>query len=255
MDWNEYYTTIITEIDSLLNDRIDGCVNPFFRGVSSKSFELLPTLFRDRKYPDLLSQKLEMSMFSDFESQSAIFHSNQPRNSWETLYEMRHHGIRTRLLDWSGSFAIALYFALRHYKTGNTPAVWILNPIKLNEKSVDRKRIIGIDPAQDFDYRKLFVNCTVPPFKNPVAILPMKSHPRLVAQNSFFTVHGTNTSPLNEIYSGDVVKRFDIPPEIIPEARKFLHLTNMNEYSLFPDLDGLGRKMNKYYFDEWETSR
>jgi len=230
-------------------------LNPFFRGVSSKSFDLLPTLFRNRQYADSKLKKLEMSMFLEFESQSAIFHSNQSRNSWEILYEMRHHGIRTRLLDWSGSFAIALYFALRHHKAGKTPSIWILNSMKLNEKSVDRRRIIGIDPEQDFDYRKMFVNFSVAPFEKPVAIYPLKSHPRLIAQNSFFTVHGTNLNPLDEICSDDVVKQFDIPPEIIPDARKFLHLTNMNEYSLFPDLDGLGRKMNKYYFGNWETFR
>ena len=146
-------------------------------------------------------------------------------------------------------------FALPHYKGEKTPTVWILNPMKLNEKSVDRNKIIGIDPEQDFDYRKLFVNFTVALFENPVAIYLLKSPPRLIAQNRFFKVHGTNPSPLDKIYSGDVVKKFDISPESIPDARLFLHLTNMNEYSLFPDLDGLGRKMNKNYFGDWETFR
>jgi hypothetical protein len=247
MSWVDFYTEIIEEIDRLFKDTDNGCKMPFFRGVSNNTYKLVPTLFRNLDDPQSL-KNLEMTVFVDFESQSAFFHSALSRNSWEVLYEMRHHWIPTRLIDWTGSFAIALYFALRDYKEGNTPSVWILNAVKLNEKSIKRKRIISIDPEQAFDYKKMFVTFNEIPFENPIAIYPVKSHPRLIAQSGFFTVHGTNLSPLNEIYGDDVIKRFDIPMDIIPDAKKFLKLTNMNEFSLFPDLDGLGRKINEIYF-------
>ena len=105
-------------------------------------------------------------------------------------------------------------------------------------------------PEQSLDYEKMFITNKITAFKNPIAISPVKSHPRVIAQNSFFTVHGNNLKPLDEIYGRDVIKRFDIPYDVIPDAKKFLKLSNMDEFSVFPDLDGLGRKMNKIYFSE-----
>lgn len=249
MSWDLFYNKIIEEIDRLQNDKVSGCADPFFRGLSNNSNKLLPTLFRNMNEPINLHhlRNLEMTVFNTFESNSAMFHSNYPRESWETLYEMRHHNIPTRLLDWTGNFAIALYFALRNCNESNTPCVWILNPVTLNEKSVNRARILCMEPGSAFDYKKMFITDNTG-FVNPIAIYPVKSHPRLLAQNSYFTVHGTNLKPLDEIYGNDVLKRYDIPRDIISEAKKFLKLSNMNEFSLFPDLDGLGRKINETFF-------
>ena len=225
---------------------------PFFRGLSSKSHGLLPTLFRGLNFPRDLeySKKQEMTVFYDFVSNSSNFHSNYVKGSWEVLYEMQHHGIPTRLLDWSGSFAVALFFALRNYDDDKSPCVWILNPIMLNKKSEGKARIISIEDGQVLDYKKMFITREYRTFKNPIAILPVKSHPRITAQNSFFTVHGSNLNPLDTIYSTDVIKQIEVPKDVIPDAKKFLKMANVNEFSLFPDLDGLGRRIKDIYFSD-----
>ncbi len=254
MSWADLYSEIIEEIDRLFNDKTNGCHTPFFRGLSNNSHTLLPTLFRDIDISHDLdySKNREMTVFYDFETNSAILHSNCLKESWEVLYEMRHHEIPTRLLDWTGSFTVALYFALRKHDEVNTPCVWMLNPVRLNIKSVDKPRIISIEQGQSLDYKKMFVTLELEKkvFKNPIAINPVKRHPRVIAQNSYFTVHGSNLNPLEKIYSTDVVKRFDIPKDIIPDAKKFLKLANMNEFSLFPDFDGLGRRIKEIYFSK-----
>ena len=53
--------------------------------------------------------------------------------SWLTL--MQHYGLPTRLLDWSESPLVALYFALSSDEDAKADAaVWVLNPMKLNKK-------------------------------------------------------------------------------------------------------------------------
>jgi hypothetical protein len=260
MSWTDFYSEIMGEIDRLAGDKVNGCNEPLFRGLSKKSHKLLPSLFRDidatRDVDN--SWKREVTVFSNVISNFPIFHPNSSRNSWEMLSEMQHHGIPTRLLDWSGSFIVALYFALRKFDKQNTPCVWMLNPLKLNRESIKKSQVISVYSDSKFDYYKMFIikkDESQPDrksitFEKPVAIFPIRSHPRIVAQNSFFTLHGTILKPMDEIYSTDVVKRFDIPSDIIPDAKKLFKMINMNEFSLYPDLDGLGRHIKDKYFSE-----
>lgn len=231
MSWMDFYSEISKEIDHLANDKANKCHEPLFRGLSNNSYKLLPFLFRDIDITkdSNFSYQREVTVFSNVASHSPIFNPNSSKSSWEVISEMQHHGIPTRLLDWTGSFIIALYFALRKCDEEHTPCIWMLNPVKLNKESIGKTHIISVYSESDFDYFKMFITkkTEVKPPEMPIAIYPIRSHPRILAQNSFFTLHGTNLKPLDEIYSTDVIKRFDIPKDIIPDAKKLLKLINM----------------------------
>src|SRR5262245_10335665 len=53
------------------------------------------------------------------------------------MFLAQHVGLPTRLLDWSASALVGLYFALLR----ENPVVWMLDPIKLNQQSVERASI------------------------------------------------------------------------------------------------------------------
>jgi hypothetical protein len=158
---------------------------------------------------------------------------------------MRHHGVPTRLLDWTESLAVAIYFALSG--SVNKPCIWLLNPYKLNNKSLNELWVLNLELEDKLHYDKAFIrNETNWPYELPVAIDSLWRNLRLNAQRGFFTLHGTNPRPLNK-QAPTRVKRVMIPQEAIDDCRQFLKESGVNEFSLFPDLDGLARWLSSLF--------
>jgi hypothetical protein len=81
---------------------------PWYRGVSKCSYELFPKLFREKTVD---YSKLEREIYHRF----MYMQYTGNENSWDNLVKLQHFGTPTRLLDWTDSFAIALFFALKGY--------------------------------------------------------------------------------------------------------------------------------------------
>lgn len=213
---------------------------PFFRGQGRSSWQLLPTLHRE----GLLAY--EVSLYNDFVTSAGPL-LRGVESSWDVLFEMRQHGMPTRLLDWTQNFAVALYFATRHMHTGKSDegAVWILEPLCLNEQSIGEPRIYS--PLHQRDaYSQMFIVKADLPIEGAVAMTPVQNSLRAVAQQAVCTLHGQESRPLED-QCPEAVAKVLIPLTALGEAREFLFLAGMNEYTLFPDLDGLGRHLTEQY--------
>ena len=79
----------------------------------------------------------------------------------------------------------------------------------------------------------------------PVALYPVQRSERLQSQRGYFTIHGDSRKTLNNLVSDNILVSVDIPIEAINEAKNFLSLAGINDYSMFPDLDGLARDLHK----------
>ena len=154
--------------------------------------------------------------------------------NWKALYYMQHYGLPTRLLDWTANFAAAVYFAVRG--GGADPCVWILNPYELNELAGRGRTVVTID--QSSSYRD-FIDQHPKPF-GAMAISGDRTIARLRHQAGSFTLHGLEGVAL-ECFAPKALLRLDIPPAALAEAKDFLTLAGMNEFSIYQDLDGLAR--------------
>jgi hypothetical protein len=232
-DWPRIYA----EIESL-TESVN--VRPlFFRGHRDAAWTLLPTFGRIDWLHDLYGRQAEHNLYYEFLTRAGdlIPDSN---DSWAIAFAMQHHGMPTRLLDWSDTLSVALHFALgtRHDEERDA-AIWILNPFALNKATRD---LHGVFHPTDLDasYHDLFVSRQTQLTGGVAAIWPLRHHPRVFSQHAGFTVHGDLTHPLEQLYP-NVLKKIVIPPTARSGARRFLELAGVSEFALFPDLDGLAR--------------
>ena len=204
---------------------------------------LLPKLdrisLRDR------TPEAEQKMMRDFKRRVVPLLDVQPKSSWDWLAIAQHHGMATRLLDWTLNPLAALWFAVRKApvkKGGKFQAgvVWILIP-------------------RQSDYVVASTNKSPFNLNQTKIFRPKHIAPRLVNQAGWFTVHKYMRTPdrfvpleNNKAYSSKLTK-LCIPPGSFEQMRFDLDRFNVNSASLFPDVDGLCAHiqwLNSYLDDE-----
>lgn len=230
----------------------------FYRGQPNSEWPLLPSLLRHTHRMGLAGDSvrdLGATLFYEFQARAQELH---PRDlsGWNTLFFMRHHGVATRILDWTEVLGVALYFSLYGANESSTPCVWLLNPYALNqhEKSRCKRDLVAPQYLRDrqgvaLDYGSYLVG-PYPPFgwEQPVALYPIQLSSRLHAQRGYFTIHGENPRSLEEQVSEDVVRKIEIgSPELIRRIKKYLESAGIDTHLLFPDLDGLARYLHEKY--------
>jgi hypothetical protein len=219
----------------------------WFRGQERAEWRLIPSLARQA---DALNA--ELLTIKRFKQNAAPYLPARPTTEWEWVFLMQHHRAPTRLLDWTESPLVALYFALAGTENEDADAaVWCLDPIALNRLAGHRRvhardiLAFGIDPVLD-DYLPDKVNERVSSL-NPVAAIGPRNSPRMVAQAGTFTVIHVEAMAIEEVgETQNHIWKITVPADARAEVRQELRLLGIHEHSLFPDLDrvaSLAREM------------
>ena len=229
----------------------------WYRGVAKGTHSLLPGTMRHKKAVD------EESMVEDFLVSLPLHQQLERPDPWELYGLMQHHGLPTRLLDWSKSPLAALFFALdfdeEQAQLDQSPAVWILNPYRMNKAfhgiervfvprtgfgPPDEGRLVGSYLPQSLRPTQAFGKRALPML--PIAVEPTFSNVRLIAQAGCFTVHGRKLMPLD---SSSTLKphmlRLNIAPQSTAFMRADLDQLGYRRELIYPNLDHLARRIKE----------
>jgi hypothetical protein len=192
---------------------------------------LLPKLGRAKVRGRL--PNIERLFLSKFARASLPFREFEPKDNWDLIALAQHHGLPTRLLDWTSSASAALWFAVRNPAQNTEDGKGLENGVVWVLCAVTEDFRLDTERNDPFDNRL-----------RTLIFRPKAISRRIVAQSGVFTVHkivdGVKFVPLerNARYKDKLVKLV-IPPTRFASIRKELNMFNTNAALLFPDLDGL----------------
>lgn len=234
-----------TEIRSL-SDFVTALDNPdtrnevvWFRGQSDSRWNLTPSLAR---YPN--GVEAEISLMKRFKQNAIPLSRTRPLSEWEWLFLMQHHGVPTRLLDWTESPLVGLYFAVSGEVSNIPGALWCISPIVLNTTANVSYSFINEIPAFDHDdilasYLPTKLASERRSNMNPLAAMAIRDNPRLYAQLGNFTITHREQTPIETVGNGDHVWRYLIPPDVKDVIKRQLISLRINKLTLFPELDNV----------------
>ncbi|MCU7493977.1 MAG: FRG domain-containing protein [Ignavibacteria bacterium] len=226
-----------------------------FRGLSDKDYELRTSLMRlGGKYEDM-----ERHLLRNFRKYS-------PKGTldgdliWDWLAVAQHHGLPTRLLDWTYSPYIALHFVTddlgKYEKDG---VIWCMDYMKSNELLPGPLRnILKQESSLVFTGEMLEGVCKsisdLEKLKSSadefvVFLEPPSFDERIINQYALFSFMSSARSVLNEWLEDHpgLFFRIIIPAKLKWEIRDKLDEVNITERVLFPGLDGLSAWLRRYY--------
>lgn len=182
----------------------------------------------------------------------------RPHNDWELLITAQHHGVPTRLLDWSYSPLVAAFFATRPDRGGvdRDRAVWRLDWQKVHRHFgfpqlafllKDLEHIAG--DSREYTPWDLFGSRNGKGFA--CMIEPPSLDARIAVQAATFTLSSSTSQPFDAFLAAhgieDALTKFIIPRADLARMRDQLDLVGIDERRLFPDLDGVAAALQRYY--------
>jgi hypothetical protein len=235
---------------------VDWYVSPWFRGHADIEWTLEPGWYRQappgRKKGDAWYS--EHNLLLEFKLHAPRYLSTLPATDWEWLFVMQHYGLPTRLLDWTESALLGLYFAVRDNHQDTDAGVWALNPWWLNNRSLGRRVIPAAGEPAVRPWAPLAERGRLDGVL-PVAIRPVHGSQRIAAQKGVFTVHGRRLGALDalshlRVDNGPGLRLIQIPADAIGDVRRQLAVAGVSETSVFQELDGLCREIKADFFGE-----
>ncbi|HMG33956.1 MAG TPA: FRG domain-containing protein [Blastocatellia bacterium] len=224
-----------------------------FRGLGNATYNLKTGLIRLGGNPEKLEGHL-LRNFTKYARHGAL----TDNSTWNWLALAQHHGLPTRLIDWTFSPYVALHFATVHLMDYQHDAViWCVDFVKTNQLLPERLRtILQEEGSNAFTVEMLkrvagtlseydrIVNDECVVFFEPPSL-----DDRIVNQFALFSMMSNPNARLDHWLEShtELARKIIIPAGLKWEVRDKLDQANITERVLFPGLDGLSSWLKRYY--------
>jgi len=261
--WKEITVKDFAQLDSFIERTKNRAhlsthdVTLIFRGQADSTWTLEPTLLRSLAKSNKLTLEeivdLEVKTLENFKQRAHLFHETSSIGDEDNMLEwvtlMQHYGAPTRVLDWTISPYVALYYAVSGEFDADG-AIWFFSMWKLIKKMEQLYGDKYTPPKKD--YEKIAQDPNSPPIMHVYARDILTD--RMINQQGLFTFcHNVLEDHAYSI--GNVMSKCEDEMDhlwkvVIPKEHKIqflakLHAMNITGASLFPGADGIGRYLNE----------
>jgi len=218
--------TTIGELIHFLPNTDDMGSDLVFRG-QGRDFPLIPSLFRKPfPFPKGTWKDYEAELMRLFQRDALPLLKSIPQTATDWIVLAQHHGLPTRLLDWTSSSLVALYFAVEDLDQENDGVVWTYAPDFTKYEAKE-------------NWKELRALADVKLYMSP------KYFDRIVSQRASLTIHPlpkgrarfTPFDPLSKVISSN--SKFIIPGSQKYELKRQLDDFGINRATLYPGLEGV----------------
>jgi hypothetical protein len=230
-DKNIIFISSLPQYWEHIEERCSGIRDVLFRGHRQAEWLLEPKISRLRLRRSMRSVDAERQMLEEFKRRAIPHLGPEARSNWDWLALAQHHGLPTRLLDWTTNPLVALWFAVERPPEQNADgAVWMF----VGERADYADEHTSADPFA---------------LTRTLIFRPRHLTSRIIAQSGWFTVHRFVPSrpgfiPLERnARQKHRLTRFIVPLKYFYVLREDLARCGISAASLFADLEGLCRDL------------
>ena len=228
----------LPDLVDALRDDLKNYPDPvWYRGHSRPEWKLVPGFHRLKKPAS------EIDLINRFRQNANLLVEQSPKSDFDWLFVMQHYGVPTRLLDWTESPLVGLYFAVtEHPRVDGT--LWVLRPIDLNKQTTSKPDEAKYIPSFEDESLKNYSTIAVEKGNLngilPIAVIATRNNDRIQAQLGAFTIsHGTKT-PIEQIGDKKHVAKYTIPAGSKEHINSDLKLLGFTKFQVFPELSSIG---------------
>jgi len=226
--------------------------NTWFRGHARREWLLQPQVLRDsfteraretNPHASDAAFSYEASLFNQFRRRGHHLLSAS-RSVTDAYFLAQHHGLPTRLLDWTANPLVGLFFAVAEHPDDDGSLVMMRARHEVSgeeERDVMYQEDPEVAAILEPIFARNFSPTTTPGL--PLRIMPDAQSGRMLQQDSRFTLHQPGCRDLEAANLGSFISRVEVPSTAKRGILKELRLLGVHWATLFPDLPNLVRQI------------